>query len=443
MPPRRANQNQVGGSQNQSNEENIPLADLATLLRASNANNSNQANGDQNQPQVENVTLASLVALIQAVNAQNTQQNPPAVQPQVDRFHVAEKFQRFKPYTFNGRDGPAVLEEWMDSIEGIFNLMMCTDPQKVACAVFQMKEDVRIWWTSYWRMRPTTERESLTWARFREIVTEKYYPPSFQIQKESEFFNLKQGSMTVAEYERKFSDLSRFAHHLVDTELKKSRRFRNGLCSEIRNVLSGQGLTTLAETYERAEEVAASFAMDAQKPKEVEFSGKRKWNGGGSSKWNGGGPSRNPTPNKQAKVNGYAPPKGITERPTCAKCGKNHFGECLLGQSLCFKCKKPGHMVPNCPLMQNGGDGRKPNAGAGGNARMFAMTHEEADQQPGTMAVNQLPLPPILSTHSLLSPKTTNILFLLPQSKPKHHPTRRRAPPSIAEPKPSLLSSLS
>ncbi|KAL8456281.1 hypothetical protein ACS0TY_034478 [Phlomoides rotata] len=78
--------------------------------------------------------------------------------------------------------------------------------------------------------------------------------------------------MTVAEYERKFSDLSRFAHHLVDTEVKKSRRFRNGLRPEIRNVLSGQGLATLAETYERAEEVAASLAMDVPKQREEQKS---------------------------------------------------------------------------------------------------------------------------------------------------------------------------
>ncbi|KAL8512402.1 hypothetical protein ACS0TY_018765 [Phlomoides rotata] len=147
--------------------------------------------------------------------------------------------------------------------------------------------------------------------------------------------------MTVAEYERKFSDLSRFAHHLVDTELKKSRRFRNGLRPEIRNVLSGQGLATLAETYERAEEVAASLEMDVPKQREEQNSWKRKWEEPNSKDQN---------KSSRTQGSGEQTSQGeASDKPMCTTCGKNHRGECLKGQGKCFKCRQPGHQAHNCP----------------------------------------------------------------------------------------------
>lgn len=36
----------------------------------------------------------------------------------------------------------------------------------------------------------------------------------------------------------------------------------------------------------------------------------------------------------------------------CPKCGKNHGGECLAGQNVCYYCKQPGHSTLNCPLQK-------------------------------------------------------------------------------------------
>ena len=34
--------------------------------------------------------------------------------------------------------------------------------------------------------------------------------------------------------------------------------------------------------------------------------------------------------------------------PSCAKCGKNHKSECLLGSNVCYRCGKPGHQIRDC-----------------------------------------------------------------------------------------------
>lgn len=92
---------------------------------------------------------------------------------------------------------------------------------------------------------------------------------------ENEFYNLKQGGMTVIEYERRFNQLSRSAPQLVDTEDKKARKFKRGLRANIRNIISGHGEMTFAETFRRAQEIAASMEIDNSSRKQVENQGKK------------------------------------------------------------------------------------------------------------------------------------------------------------------------
>ncbi|XP_028059592.1 uncharacterized protein LOC114263293 [Camellia sinensis] len=69
----------------------------------------------------------------------------------------------------------------------------------------------------------------MTWNQFKEIIYEKYFPQCFEDCKVSEFEQLKQNNMSVAEYEAKFTELARFAPHMVDTDYKKARKFEEGL----------------------------------------------------------------------------------------------------------------------------------------------------------------------------------------------------------------------
>ena len=63
-------------------------------------------------------------------------------------------------------------------------------------------------------------------------------PKIYRDEKQREFLNLKQGNMTVAEYEVKFTQLSRYASSMVATERDKCRRFEEGLKYEIRSKIT-------------------------------------------------------------------------------------------------------------------------------------------------------------------------------------------------------------
>ena len=38
-------------------------------------------------------------------------------------------------------------------------------------------------------------------------------------------------------------------------------------------------------------------------------------------------------------------------KPTCASCGKKHYGMCLADTSGCFHCGKDDHKVRDCPTI--------------------------------------------------------------------------------------------
>lgn len=64
---------------------------------------------------------------------------------------------------------------------------------------------------------------------FERIFYEQFYPHSYRDPKQNKFLRLKEGAMSVLEYEHKFNELSRFAPELVPTEEEKCKRFEEGL----------------------------------------------------------------------------------------------------------------------------------------------------------------------------------------------------------------------
>jgi hypothetical protein len=71
------------------------------------------------------------------------------------------------------------------------------------------------------------EPESINWTEFRATFCAHHVPQ--RVIKLKEFKDLKQGSIYVNEYVTKFTQLSRYASHEVDTFEKKQNCFLNGL----------------------------------------------------------------------------------------------------------------------------------------------------------------------------------------------------------------------
>ena len=66
----------------------------------------------------------------------------------------------------------------------------------------------------------------------------QYFTEHFKDKQAKNFDRLVQGSMGVAQYETKFTELSHFAPHLVSIETLRVKKFRNGLEFKIRQCLT-------------------------------------------------------------------------------------------------------------------------------------------------------------------------------------------------------------
>ncbi|XP_022872137.1 uncharacterized protein LOC111391205 [Olea europaea var. sylvestris] len=171
--------------------------------------------------------------LLQAVQdlSRQSQALPPQSAPSFvpGAISMVEQFRRHKPLTFNGGSDLLAVEEWIRGLERIFRHIACTDAQKVLCIEFMFVGAASHWWESVSCTRTEEQQRDLTWEQFKDEVMAKYFPQALRDFKESEFLQLRQGKLSLTDYERQLEQLSRYAPDLVDTEVKKIRRFKNGL----------------------------------------------------------------------------------------------------------------------------------------------------------------------------------------------------------------------
>ena len=67
-----------------------------------------------------------------------------------------------------------------------------------------------------------------------------------------EFVRLEQRDLTVAQYEAKFTELSRFAPQLIATEEEKALKFQDGLKTYLKNKISIMKLGVYLEVVDKA-----------------------------------------------------------------------------------------------------------------------------------------------------------------------------------------------
>ncbi|XP_057808594.1 uncharacterized protein LOC131023068 [Salvia miltiorrhiza] len=211
-------------------------------------------------------------------------------------------------------------------------------------------------------------RQGLTWNRFKEIVTNQYFPRSYRNQKEVEFLDLKQGELSITDYERKFNQLSRYATRLVNTNDQKADRFLRGLRPEIRGILAAQGIEDYALAVRRAQEVEAGLEMDKLPRKNMVRNEKRKWDDSNDGEQD--------MQNKKERVENKSNEAPQRTYPQCPECNKYHLGKCMIRSGVCYFCHKPGHIAPYCPDKR----GREPERR--GNARLYHMGGPDEAEKP-------------------------------------------------------------
>jgi hypothetical protein len=97
----------------------------------------------------------------------------------------------------------------------------------VLLASHQLSDPATDWWDAY--VEAHEEPKSINWPEFRAAFRAHHVPQRVIKLKKKELQDLKQGSMSVNEYVTKFTQLSRYAPHEVNTDEKKQECFLNDL----------------------------------------------------------------------------------------------------------------------------------------------------------------------------------------------------------------------
>ena len=181
-----------------------------------------------NQPPTEPLRAANLGGgtltmdqVIQIVTAATRQ----AREPLEEQRGMIERTLKLRAETYDGTGDPEAAYLWLDRVSEIYTVMGCSDDPKVLFSGFLMAARAKDWWEAIKRRHPT----GVTWDQFRQAFTDRFYSCSYQDAKIEEFFRLEQRSLTVTEYEQRFSELVKLVSMIQENEEHKCKQFMVGL----------------------------------------------------------------------------------------------------------------------------------------------------------------------------------------------------------------------
>ncbi|XP_019266580.1 PREDICTED: uncharacterized protein LOC109244009 [Nicotiana attenuata] len=256
---------------------------------------------------------------------------------------------------FEGTTHPTVVEQWPKCMERVIERLEYTNAAKFKYDISLLQKDAYDWWVSV----PNAKEKSpvLTWDDFIKAFRVKYVPHVYCDAKKKEFLNLRQGSVSIAGYQQKYLRLSRYAGGTIDDERDKCVIFEEGLNGSIRKSMAilqledFSKLVSAALTWKRIDKEEASRRENKFRKGDSDCGGPSKKEKFDYSKIESSHKSPYHKQNKPNFSTASTPiyGQGKTYIPTCALCGKNHYGACRRDSGACFNCIILDHKVKDCP----------------------------------------------------------------------------------------------
>ena len=151
-----------------------------------------------------------------SVRAPQVQVTPEGVQPlAADRPMPLEDqkmlgvFLRLTPPRFSGAVGEDA-HEFLTTCRERLRTLGLVESRGADFIAYQLDGPARQWWRTFIQTRPVGS-PPVSWDEFSEAFLAKFIPRSVRDRLRDQFCRLEQGSMSVAEYETRFHELSRYA----------------------------------------------------------------------------------------------------------------------------------------------------------------------------------------------------------------------------------------
>ncbi|KAJ9556951.1 hypothetical protein OSB04_011565 [Centaurea solstitialis] len=132
---------------------------------------------------------------------------------------------------FNGLSDPVIAVQWIQNTEKVFRISRVLNEDKVNYASAMLTEHALTWWDATFESLTENERESLSSESFKTRFFEQLCPIDLQRRLKKEFLELKQGNMSMIDFNKAVEYARRREYDLTildepNSESKKQRAER-------------------------------------------------------------------------------------------------------------------------------------------------------------------------------------------------------------------------
>ncbi|XP_075099152.1 uncharacterized protein LOC142176017 [Nicotiana tabacum] len=149
---------------------------------------------------------SALQLLTSLVAAQAQRQNTGAAEKPVSTR--VRDFINLDPPVFTGSDPKEDPQTFIDQVYRTLRVMHVSDTEAVELASYRLRDLAVLWYDSWERSRGPNPPPTV-WKEFSEAFLRHYLPVEIRRARADKFLNLRQGNMSVREYNMQFDSLAR------------------------------------------------------------------------------------------------------------------------------------------------------------------------------------------------------------------------------------------
>jgi hypothetical protein len=143
------------------------------------------------------------------------------------------ELRKIKPPAFNGehRKGEEV-ESWLLEMKEYFQLHDYPSRVEVRISTYHLQGKAAMRWDQLKQAKNVDEKR-ISWRQFKGYFHEIYLFKHYYERKMKEFYELKLGTMTMEEYEKRFFELLKYVDFIKDENVKIQRFLRLKLAASV------------------------------------------------------------------------------------------------------------------------------------------------------------------------------------------------------------------
>ena len=287
-------------------------------------------------------------------------------------------------------------------MEKLFQVLGCVDNFMTRLAAFKLEGDALSWWKAHLRAQVGGEvyADTCTWATFREIFYNRYFPVSEQQRYEREYGSIYQlEKENSVEYMQRFMRLVSFVGSVAGDAQRQARHFKWGLKKWVLDRIVNNEYVDVAQVCAAARNIELlneggssnkrgrdgdriQNRESGQQDRKLEHGGRddKSYDLKGSTdrRQESRGQDQRTSDGQRSDRQGYSynnqrswkdreqaqgthrntrfrdqeQKQNQDKIPQCATCGKYHRGICNRLTNSCFSCGSVDHKIRDCPKYQ-------------------------------------------------------------------------------------------